>query len=242
MTLVCRGVSLFGHADPLAPDSFGRSRRRDYRGGSCLAADDTGMTDRFTLGTSDGETLEARWDSPKYPEFTTVFCHPSPVDRGSMMAPLMIGVTQKLVSRGHAVLRFNFRGVGESTGNYSGGDAELADVSAAMASARERMERVGIAGWSFGAAVALNWVTMEGSAGTPYVGIAPPPDRLRGKPRAGPKRVILGSREQVIDSQALKVFCIENGIDLIITPGDHFFHGRGRRIGDLVAEGLEARD
>jgi hypothetical protein len=207
-----------------------------------LASDDTVVTERFTLNTSDGETLEARWDSPENPEFTTVLCHPSPIDRGSMMAPLMIGITQKLVSRGHAVLRFNFRGVGESTGTYSGGDAELADVAAAMASARERTGRAGIAGWSFGAAVALNWVTLEGSGGIPYVGIAPPADRLRQKPPAGPKRVILGSRDQVIDSEALKLFCIENGIDLIITPGDHFFHGRGRRIGNLVAEGLEARD
>jgi len=207
-----------------------------------LAAHNTVVTERFTINTTDGETLEARWDSPARPEFTTVFCHPSPIDRGSMMAPLMIGVTQKLVSRGHEVLRFNFRGVGESSGEYSGGEAELADVAAAMASARERSEQVGIAGWSFGAAVALNWLTLEQSTGAPYVGIAPPADRLRENPPAGPKRVILGSREQVIDSDALKSFCIQNGIDLIITPGDHFFHGRGRRIGNLVAEGLEDTD
>lgn len=158
-----------------------------------------------------------------------------------MMAPLMIAVTQKLVTRGHSVLRFNFRGVGTSSGQYQEGDTELADVAAAVQAATLRAGPLGITGWSFGAAIALNWLIDENSA-MPYVGIAPPTHLLRGKPPAGPKRMILGSREQVIDSDALKDYCIEHGIDLLITPGDHFFHGRGKRIGNLVAEGLEARD
>jgi alpha/beta superfamily hydrolase len=197
------------------------------------------MTERFNLTTTDGETLEARWDSHDDPEFTTVFCHPSPVEGGSMMAPLMIAVTQKLVARGHAVLRFNFRGVGSSTGEYGGGEAEIQDVDAAVSVARDRSGSIGIAGWSFGAAVALNWI-IENEAKMPYVGIAPPAKLVNGKPPAGPQRIILGSREQVVNPEALKTFAIDNRIDLVITPGDHFFHGRGKRIGDLVGEGLES--
>jgi len=197
------------------------------------------MSERFNLSTSDGETLEARWDSHADPRFTTVFCHPSPVEGGSMMAPLMIAVTQKLVARGHVVLRFNFRGVGSSTGEYGGGEAEIQDVDAAVSVARDRSDSIGIAGWSFGAAVALNWI-IENEANIPYVGIAPPAKLINGKPPAGPQRIILGSREQVIEPEALKTFAIDNRIDLVITPGDHFFHGRGKRIGDLVGEGLEA--
>ena len=197
------------------------------------------MTERFEITTTDGETLEARWDSPENPRFTTVFCHPSPVDGGSMMAPLMIAVTQKLVARGHSVLRFNFRGVGASTGEYGGGEAEVSDVDAAVSVARDRSDSIGIAGWSFGAAVAMNWL-IDNESEIPYAGIAPPPNLISGKPPKGPKRIILGSREQVIDPDALEAFAIDNGIDLVITPGDHFFHGRGKRIGDLVGEGLEA--
>jgi alpha/beta superfamily hydrolase len=44
----------------------------------------------------------------------------------------------------------------------------------------------------------------------------------------------------VIDPDALKAYAIENRIDLVITPGDHFFHGRGKKIGDLVGEALES--
>ena len=196
------------------------------------------MTERFEITTTDGETLEARWDSPEEPRFTTVFCHPSPVDGGSMMAPLMIAVTQRLVARGHAVLRFNFRSVGSSTGDYGGGEAEMLDVDAAVSVARDRSDSIGIAGWSFGAAVAMNWL-IENESEIPYAGIAPPANLIGGKPPTGPQRIILGSREQVIDPDTVKAFAIDNGIDLVITPGDHFFHGRGKRIGDLVGEGLE---
>lgn len=158
-----------------------------------------------------------------------------------MMAPLMISVTQKLIARGHSVLRFNFRGVGSSTGEYGGGEAEIVDVDAAVSVARDRTDAIGIAGWSFGAAVAMNWL-IENESEIPYAGIAPPPHMISGKPPKGPRRIILGSREQVIDSEALEAFAIDNGIDLVITPGDHFFHGRGKRIGNLVGEGLEASE
>lgn len=155
------------------------------------------------------------------------------------MAPLMIAVTQSLLERGHRVLRFNFRGVGASTGSYDGGKGELLDTAAAVATARTKSQAIAIAGWSFGAAVALQWLS-ENRETVPYVGIAPPTRMLHGDIPAGPKRIILGSREQVIDPAELKRFCVDKGIDLVITAGDHFFHGRGKRIGVLVAEGLES--
>ena len=94
------------------------------------------MTERLHLRTSDGETLEARIDSPDRPTIFTVFCHPHPEQGGSMNAPLMITVATRLVERGHAVLRFNFRGTGRSTGTHDEGAGELHDVSAAVDLAR----------------------------------------------------------------------------------------------------------
>jgi hypothetical protein len=43
----------------------------------------------------------------------------------------------------------------------------------------------------------------------------------------------------VIDRDALVGYADAHAVDLVLTPGDHFFHGRGKRIGDLVAQGLE---
>lgn len=155
-----------------------------------------------------------------------------------MNAPLMIAVANRLVDRGHGVLRFNFRGTGSSTGSHDYGQAELHDLSAAMEFARGRDLPLGLAGWSFGAWTALRWLAEEDET-MPYVGIAPATTSLPEELPPGPKRVIVGTRDQVIDSDILIAYAEEQSIDLVLTPGDHFFHGRGKRIGDLVGQGLE---
>ncbi|MFP4073634.1 MAG: alpha/beta hydrolase [Actinomycetota bacterium] len=196
------------------------------------------MTERLELETRDGETLEARIDSPDEPTRFTVFCHPHPQHGGSMNAPLMIAVANQLVARGHAVLRFNFRGTGSSTGSHDEGEGELNDVAAAMDLARDRGLPLGLTGWSFGAWTALRWLAAEEET-IPYVGIAPASLRLPDELPAGPKRFIIGTREQVVDPDELIAYAKAQSIDVVLTPGDHFFHGRGKRIGDLVGQGLE---
>ena len=108
------------------------------------------MIDRVQLGSSDGETLEGRWDRPESPIGAVVLCHPDPQQGGTMMAPLMVAVTTRLVERGYSVLRFNFRGIGASTGRHDNGNAEVLDVAAAIAAARDTGLAVHLSGWSFG--------------------------------------------------------------------------------------------
>jgi alpha/beta superfamily hydrolase len=196
------------------------------------------MTERIVLTTSDGETLEARWDVPARPAGVAVFCHPHPLQGGSMMAPLMIDVTNRLVERGFSVLRFNFRGTGRSTGTHDHGMAEELDLDAAVAEAQGTGLGLHLSGWSFGAGVALNWLSERGEP-LPFSGIAPSASRLPESLPAGPKRVVLGTRDQVVDGEELRRYAAEHQIDLLLTPGDHFFHGRGKKIGDLVAQGFE---
>lgn len=190
------------------------------------------------ITTSDGVTLEARIDSPDTPERLTVFCHPHPLQGGSMNAPLMIGVALRLVERGHSVLRFNFRGTGESSGEHDYGEAEQHDVAATIGYAESAALPLGLAGWSFGASTALRWLAAADSS-ISYVGIAPAAEKLPSDLPGGPKRIILGNRDQVIDGAAVQTYAETKGIDLVVTPGDHFFHGRGQKIGDLVGQGLE---
>lgn len=155
-----------------------------------------------------------------------------------MNAPLMIGVTKRLNERGHSVIRFNFRGTGSSTGTHDFGGAEQLDITAAVEHARATGLTLGLAGWSFGAATALRW--LEANRETiPYSGIAPAAQFLPDSVPGGPKRIVLGNRDQVIDGAAVQAYAVKHGIDLVLTPGDHFFHGRGKKIGDLVGQGLE---
>jgi alpha/beta superfamily hydrolase len=196
------------------------------------------MIDRIELGTSDGEMLEARWDRAQNPSGAVVFCHPHPQQGGTMMAPLMVGVTTRLMERGFSVLRFNFRGIGASTGTHDNGIAEVRDVAAAVKAAHDTGLAIHLSGWSFGAGTALRWLGGQQDP-IPYAGIAPSPDELPEDLPPGPKRIVVGTRDQVVDIELIRAYAERLSIDLVVTPGDHFFHGRGKKIGDLVAQGFE---
>jgi uncharacterized protein len=196
------------------------------------------VIERPRLRTADGVDLEAKVDVPEEPAKATVLCHPHPQYGGTMHSPLMVAIARVLVDRGHVVVRFNFRGSGESEGAHDDGGGELEDVAAAVAHAGEYGLPLSIAGWSFGGRMALTWLASSRSE-MPYVGVAPQPVGLPEQLPPGPKRIILGTRDQVIDGEELRRYAVEKGIDLVLTPGDHFFHGRGERIGALVAQGME---
>ena len=196
------------------------------------------MSEKLSLATSDGETLESRWDVPEAPSGAVVFCHPHPLQGGSMMAPLMIAVTTTLNARGFSVLRFNFRGTGESSGEHTDGELEVLDVAAAVETAGSTGLGLQLSGWSFGAGVALRWLGGQQDP-VPYAGIAPATSALPNELPPGPKRIVVGTRDQVVDVEALRRYAEEQAIDLLLTPGDHFFHGRGEKIGNLVAQGFE---
>ena len=196
------------------------------------------MIDRIQLSTTDGETLEARWDRSESPAGVVVFCHPHPQQGGTMMAPLMVAVTTRLTERGFSVLRFNFRGIGASTGTHDNGKAEVLDVAAAIGAAHDTGLTVHLSGWSFGAGTALRWLSGQQDL-IPYAGIAPPPKDLPDDLPPGSKRIVVGTRDQVVDVEAIRTYAERLSIDLVLTPGDHFFHGRGKKIGDLVAQGFE---
>jgi len=57
-----------------------------------------------------------------------LICHPHPQYGGNMYNNVVSGVFNKLTDNDIPCLRFNFRGVGKSTGIHSGGSGELSDV------------------------------------------------------------------------------------------------------------------
>ena len=62
-----------------------------------------------------------------------VVCHPHPAFGGTLDAPLIVALTDALALAGMRVLRFNFRGIGDSGGRPEGGLVEERDVRAACA-------------------------------------------------------------------------------------------------------------
>ena len=88
-----------------------------------------------------------------------VVCHPHPLYGGDLDNNVVVAVCAALESRGVAALRFNFRGVGQSQGEFDQGRGEQDDLRGALAFLAAQPEvdqaRLGVAGYSFGAVVAL---------------------------------------------------------------------------------------
>jgi alpha/beta superfamily hydrolase len=105
--------------------------------------------------------LEAVWHFPetKGPLPAVVVCHPHPLYGGNMSSNVVFGICQALAERSMAALRFNFRGVGQSGGDFGEGIGEQEDARAALDFAISTKgidkERIGLAGYSFGGGVAL---------------------------------------------------------------------------------------
>jgi len=92
------------------------------------------------------------------PRGGAVLCHPHPVQGGTMHTKAVYRAARALNEAGLRTLRFNFRGVGYSTGSYDDGIGEEEDVEAALdwleLGLRDRPIIVG--GLSFGSMVGLN--------------------------------------------------------------------------------------
>jgi alpha/beta superfamily hydrolase len=82
-----------------------------------------------------------------------VVCHPHPLYGGTMHNKVVFHAAKAFGELGWPVLRFNFRGVGASTGSYADGIGELDDALAALDFLGA--EHVLLAGFSFGSRVAL---------------------------------------------------------------------------------------
>jgi len=192
-------------------------------------------------------SLESRWDLPGTPERGVVLCHPHPLHRGTMRVPLLEAVTSNLVDRNVAVLRFNFRGVGRSTGEHDAGLAEIDDVAAALGHARKSHPDLefGVAGWSFGAATALRWHARE-RAEENYVGIAPGIGPKAGQRLPVPESLhkatrtfIVGERDQLVPADLVVDYANRAGATIhLIAGSDHFFYFREQKVACLLAAGL----
>ncbi|MGA2409637.1 MAG: alpha/beta family hydrolase [Candidatus Binataceae bacterium] len=84
-----------------------------------------------------------------------VVCHPHPLYGGSMHNNVVGAALAAMWGLDWATLRFNFRGVGGSEGEHSGGEGEAHDATASIVyagvAAQLKPEQIVLAGYSFGA-------------------------------------------------------------------------------------------
>ena len=110
------------------------------------------------LTTADGVSLGAEIVVPDDPMVALVVCHPHPQYGGDMHAPVSAAMFRWAAANDAAAIRFDFRGAGSSGGIHGGGEPERLDVLAALDAVQDEVGEVPLvlAGWSFGADVALS--------------------------------------------------------------------------------------
>jgi len=103
--------------------------------------------------------LEALLEEPEdgEPREAALVCHPHPQYGGTMHTKAVYRIARGLRSAGAVVLRFNYRGVNLSEGEYAHGEGELDDARAALAYLRGRYPALPftLAGFSFGSRIVL---------------------------------------------------------------------------------------
>ena len=103
--------------------------------------------------------LEALLEEPEdaAPREAALVCHPHPQHGGTMHNKVVYRVAKGLRRAGCVVLRFNYRGVNLSEGEYAHGEGELEDAKVALAYLRSRYPDLPftLAGFSFGSRIAL---------------------------------------------------------------------------------------
>jgi alpha/beta superfamily hydrolase len=161
-----------------------------------------------------------------------------------MNAPLMQALAEELVEHDFAVFRFNFRGVGRSTGAHDHGEGEVDDVAAAVDDATRAYPAlpIRVAGWSFGAVTSLHWQARDKSR-LPWVGIAPPVNNTRSLPlppktelASAPRAIIIGDRDQFATVEDTRAYAAAIDAELTVLKGsDHFFYFREEMVAGLVA-------
>ncbi len=183
--------------------------------------------------------LEALLEEPedRDPNHAVLVCHPHPQYGGTMHNKVVYRIARGLRRAGAVVLRFNYRGVNLSQGEYDHGIGEMEDARAALALLRSRYPSLpfSLAGFSFGSRIILK-LGCEISGATQLIAVGFPAN-LSDSQSLGdcpvPKVFIVSTNDQFCAVPAMEAYfaTIPEPKELIwIEAADHFFSGALERI------------
>jgi alpha/beta superfamily hydrolase len=195
-------------------------------------------------------TLEGLLAIPPGNPPAAVVCHPHPLYGGSMYNNVVDAILAAMWQAGYATLRFNFRGVGASEGDHDGGPGEVDDAIAAMtfllAQPGVRQDGALMAGYSFGAMVALG-AGYDRAETARILAVALPLAMADARIPDGASKPLLlvsGDRDSyspVAGLQALKSKIGASARLEIIAAADHFFGGHEAELSRVITNALNDR-
>ena len=184
----------------------------------------------------DGPTgrLEALLEEPENgePREAALVCHPHPQHGGTMHNKVVYRIARGLRSSGAVVLRFNYRGVNLSEGEYAHGEGELEDARTALNYLRGRYPDLPftLAGFSFGSRIVLK-LGCEGIGARRVIAVGFPTTYKERSFLDGctvPKVFVQSTRDQygpIPDLEPLVASLAEPKKLVLVDAADHFFAG-----------------
>lgn len=200
--------------------------------------------------------IDALWqqDNPNDPNTDTValLCHPNPLFEGTMNNKVVTTMYRFARDNGMHVVRFNFRGVGQSTGEHDYADGEVVDAMTVLQwiAGQTHARKLWLGGFSFGGYVTARVAEQVLTASHIWdlsefeifkiALIAPSVEKndISGLSLPVDKTFeIYGNADNVIDPDNMQAFAEHLGIAVSVVEGaGHFFHGRLSELKGLLEE------
>jgi uncharacterized protein len=166
-----------------------------------------------------------------------IVAHPHPLYGGTMDNKVVQTLAKAFRLLDYAAVRFNFRGVGKSAGEFDEGRGELEDLLAVADQARSRFGNQGLilAGFSFGASVAAAAAMKLDPQ--KLVLIAPPVERYPIGKVPPDTLVVHGEEDDVAPLADALAWARPQQLPVVVFPGTgHFFHGMLVPLQNLVMQ------
>ncbi len=193
--------------------------------------------------------LEALFDQGNGVD-VAVISHPHPLYGGSMDNNVVSVLQKALHDWGWGTLRFNFRGVGGSTGQQRGGQQDAEDLLTVFQYVTQQgAKTLHLAGYSYGAWIGLMAMKSGLQPNTATL-VSPPLDFLdfRGlQPPSCPCMITVGDEDDFCTVESLKNWVTsmlerERATQVEILPHcDHFYWGSEARLATMLATFLQGQ-
>ena len=204
--------------------------------------------------TGNAGRIEARYHHSKNPMAPLVIVlHPNPLQGGTMNNRVTLTLYKAFIENGFSAIRFNFRGVGKSEGEYDKGEGELTDTAAVLdwiQSINHGQRQLWVAGFSFGALIGMQ-LLMRRPEIAGFVSVCPPANQydfsfLAPCPVSG--MIINGQDDQICPTKnvdkLVEKLNSQRGISIdyrVIPNCNHSFAEHLDTIKDCVTEYLQSR-